>query len=216
MEHQLNLQAAEPVTHAAAREAYRAGDGVAFVLCGHSVGGMLDLVFDNLAALKYRDIYETALVHAFTGCKTNNHCWNTDALHYLFRLGDRDRLRAAGEPLPSPGPFTAYRGVSGVGRNGRSAAWAGPLPWMSRANSRWRGFPTPRSTSPSCKPATSTATRTTATNRSSSRESSPASACLSRKPRSRPARPATARFSATSPCACSVRWESAERPTAVR
>lgn len=34
-------------------------------------------------------------------------------LQELFGSANREALRAAGDPLPGPGPFTVYRGVSG-------------------------------------------------------------------------------------------------------
>ena len=35
----------------------------------------------------------------------------TDTIQFMFDWADRDKLRAAGDPLPGPGPFTVYRGV---------------------------------------------------------------------------------------------------------
>jgi hypothetical protein len=45
--------------------------------------------------------------------RTNHAHWALSELHELFQSADRKALRAAGDPLPGPGPFTVYRGVSG-------------------------------------------------------------------------------------------------------
>jgi hypothetical protein len=99
------------------------GDAVGF-LCkaGNEYG--LDLIYFNEQALKKRDVYESALLHAFIGTRTNNARWSMRDLVYLFGSADRARLRAAGQPLPAP-PFNLYRGVAGRGpaRRVRSFSW---------------------------------------------------------------------------------------------
>jgi hypothetical protein len=85
----------------------------------------LALVFHNHEALAERRLYERALVHAFIGTRTNNYAWPRDVLDWMFAIADRERLRAAGDALPGQGPFTVYRGVSGIGaaRRVRGISW---------------------------------------------------------------------------------------------
>lgn len=47
----------------------------------------------------------------------------------MFALADRDLLLSAGDPLPGPGPFTIFRGVSGrtQARRIRGLSWTGSL-----------------------------------------------------------------------------------------
>jgi hypothetical protein len=91
------------------------GDVEAFLSTATNEAG-LALVFANTEALQRREVYEQALVCAFTSTRTSNRRWTTSVLAELFKQADRQRLRAAGEPLPGPGPFTVYRGVAGCGR----------------------------------------------------------------------------------------------------
>ncbi len=58
-------------------------------------------------------MFERALLVAFISTRTNNAGWSLDDLDLLFKTADRDKLRAAGDSLPSAGPFTVYRGVAG-------------------------------------------------------------------------------------------------------
>jgi hypothetical protein len=85
----------------------------------------LEFVVENLAVLREAGMFERAFLAAFTGTRTNNLHWRLDELASLFRCCDRDRLRAAGDPLPGPGPFTLYRGVAGRGarRRLRGFSW---------------------------------------------------------------------------------------------
>lgn len=88
------------------------------------------LVHDNVDALMERGIYERCLAQAFIGAGVNNRHVQLSVLQGLFEHADRARLRAAGQPLPSPGPFTLYRGVSGRGaaRRVRGMSWTSSLP----------------------------------------------------------------------------------------
>ncbi|QDT55502.1 hypothetical protein Pan44_35460 [Caulifigura coniformis] len=79
----------------------------------------LRFVWINAPLLKHRGMYEQVLLHAYTGAKGNWSHWSICCIERLFNIADRDRLRAAGNPLPSEGPFTLYRGVSGVGQRRR-------------------------------------------------------------------------------------------------
>jgi hypothetical protein len=87
----------------------------------------LALVSWNLAPLRARGLYEAALLDAFTSNARNNSGWPADHLRWLFKIADRERLRACGDPLPGPGPFTVYRGVAGRGaaRRIRGLSWTG-------------------------------------------------------------------------------------------
>ena len=106
-----------------AREAFREGNGEDFA---HTTDNhrSLFLVRDNLRVLKRRGIYEEALVAAFTATHSNNAGWPLPFMEFMFGEADRAKLREAGDPLPSDGPFTIYRGVSHVGhRRGRGFSW---------------------------------------------------------------------------------------------
>jgi len=94
----------------------------------------LHLVYRNHGALLKRGIYETALFDAFINPRVNNRHWPMDDLRFMFEIADRDRLRAAGDPLPGPGPFTIFRGVAGKGpaRRVRGLSWTG-----SRKKALW-------------------------------------------------------------------------------
>lgn len=71
----------------------------------------LEEIFANRSVLKSRGFYERALLDSFV--RTNHAHWALSELRELFESADRKALRAAGDPLPGPGPFTVYRGVSG-------------------------------------------------------------------------------------------------------
>ena len=89
----------------------------------------LSLVARNIAALRARGLYEHALFEAWASTRTNHRNWSLGALRNLFSIADRNRLRAAGDPLPGGGPFTIYRGVAGRGpaRRVRGLSWTGSL-----------------------------------------------------------------------------------------
>jgi hypothetical protein len=82
-------------------------------------GYALDDVFHDRAALLKQGIYEKALLAAFADCALNNARYPVADLALMFKIADRQRLRAAGDPLPGRGPFTLYRGVAGDGRGRR-------------------------------------------------------------------------------------------------
>ncbi|HEX4998925.1 MAG TPA: hypothetical protein VFY29_11905 [Terriglobia bacterium] len=120
----LREQAAAKIAH---------GDVVGF-LAAASNQHALDLVYWNADHLMRLGVYERALVEAFTAQRTNNHRWPLHELSWMFSRGDLGRLRAAGDPLPGPGPFTLYRGVAGHGnaRRVRGLSWTD-----DRAKARW-------------------------------------------------------------------------------
>ncbi len=121
----------DPVSAACRKQAVTAietGD-VRLFLMSASNEHSLDLVWRNVDTLKGRGLYERALLCAFTATRTNNRGWSLDALRLLFRIADRDVIRAIGDPLPGPGPFTIYRGVAGNGsaRRVRGVSWTGDI-----------------------------------------------------------------------------------------
>jgi hypothetical protein len=92
-------------------------------------GWSLRFVYDWAPLLKEHGLYETSLLEAYAGCKTNWRSAPLAALDALFQYADRDRLRAAGDPLPTPLPAVVYRGVGGTGRARRirGVSWTGSL-----------------------------------------------------------------------------------------
>lgn len=101
----------------------------------------LAFVAHNVRALKPRGLYEAALLDAMIMTRTNNHHL-FHAVPWLLAMADSDRLRAAGDALPGPGPFTVYRGVAGrtSARRVRGASWTGSLEvarWFAQRGSAW-------------------------------------------------------------------------------
>jgi hypothetical protein len=82
-------------------------------------GAGLLLVWMNRRLLLKLGGYEQALLYAYIGCRDNWWDYPLAHLRLLFQLADRTKLRAAGDPLPGPGPFTLYRGVAGSQRVSR-------------------------------------------------------------------------------------------------
>jgi len=122
----LDLRTVDPGLHDLARKRFAARDALGFVALTDN-DRALRLVLDNLFALRAAGMYEQALLEALTGVRTNHHRWSLRILIPLLEAADRDRLRAAGGPLPGPGPFTLYRGVHGRG----PARKVGGLHWTS-------------------------------------------------------------------------------------
>jgi hypothetical protein len=100
---------------ASAVSALEAGDVLGFLCCAPNTYG-LHLVLFNRRVLLKRELYERALLHAYAGTRTNWVAWPNREIAGLFACADRQRLRAAGDPLPGPGPFVLFRGVAGRGR----------------------------------------------------------------------------------------------------
>ena len=109
------------------------GDAIGFLIKASNEWG-LNLVYMNQGVLLKRGIYESALLSAFIDTRTSNHGWPLNTLRLLFEIADRDRLRAAGDPLPGAGPFTIFRGVAGRGRARRVRGFS----WTaSREKAEW-------------------------------------------------------------------------------
>lgn len=105
-----------------------AGDVAGFLFAA-SNRDSLDLVAYNARALRKRGLYEAGLLDAFTASRTNNFHYSVGGLKLLFASADRAKLRANGDPLPSDGPFTLYRGVAGraSARRVRGLSWTSSL-----------------------------------------------------------------------------------------
>jgi len=94
----------------------------------------LDLLWRNRVLFESLGIFEAALLDAYQAPRTN--CLHVPAarLRGLFARADRRRLREAGAPLPTGGPFTLFRGVAGNGpaRRVRGLSWT-----SDRAVAEW-------------------------------------------------------------------------------
>lgn len=87
----------------------------------------LRMVLNGCAELMALGLYEKALLEAWIMTRTNRSKWSLGLLRTMFEVADADRMRAASDPLPGPGPFTIYRGVAGRGpaRRVRGLSWTG-------------------------------------------------------------------------------------------
>ena len=106
----------------AALQALEAGD--IFNFFNHASNeNSLWLLLSNAKRFQQLGLYEQAVLYAFKVSRTNHHRILYD-LATMFGWADRKRLREAGQPLPSTGPFTLYRGVAGHGRERRIRAFS--------------------------------------------------------------------------------------------
>jgi hypothetical protein len=120
------LDPIRPVLHDQAREAIEAGDGPGFLrLAGSQYG--IKLVTGNSMILLERGIYEKTLLHALIAPAVSHYRFEMGLLRELIRVANKEKLRAAGDPLPGPGPFTVFRGVAGNKnhRRVRGISWTG-------------------------------------------------------------------------------------------
>lgn len=114
----LDLSSVPPDLHKLAFSYKAAGDLLGLLRLQPS-GARLAFVCDNMRPLKDRGIYEVALLEAYTAPRIGHFGWALGTIEWLFMFADRDKLRAAGDPLPPTEPgdrFTLYRGVAGKGR----------------------------------------------------------------------------------------------------
>lgn len=123
-----------------ALDALKKRDGSAFA-CAGSRGRALGLVFDNMALLKKRGMYEAALLTAFCSVKTNYHHWSLATIKGMFDEADRMKLQSLGITIPAE-PVIAYRAVAGVGKNRRvkGLSWTTSLDmacWFAWRTSSW-------------------------------------------------------------------------------
>lgn len=101
------------------------GDAIGIVI---SVGpGALAFVADNFPALQRRGIYEATLLDAYISNDCNNHGFSLNLLEDLFRMADKEKLRACGDELPEGEWFTIYRGVAGPRHTRRVRAFSWTL-----------------------------------------------------------------------------------------
>jgi hypothetical protein len=123
MTHSLNLRHFPEVLRPRASEAFEEKDAAGFLtLTDNELG--LQVVADNFLPFQECALYEEALLHAWTGCRTNWCRYDPKVLLKLFAHTDRKRLLALGDPLPGPGPFILYRGVAGTRfRHVRGLSW---------------------------------------------------------------------------------------------
>ena len=123
----LKLKSVAPVRRDGAIKCFVDGHGRDFAFAGYSSETMLELIKANQILLKERDIYEEALVAAYTGCKTFHDQASMDDFSNLVSVADREKLRAAGASLPSQPPLTVYRGTGNEEATKSSRAWSWSL-----------------------------------------------------------------------------------------
>lgn len=113
-----------------AREEFKAGDGTSFAMLASS-GDSMAHVARNLYPLIRRDIYEEAFMSAYTAGRVGSESLpESDVLEFLLSWCDRDRLLAAGDPLPKGEIFTLYSGVG----NGADMATVRRVSWTADAS----------------------------------------------------------------------------------
>jgi hypothetical protein len=125
-----------PVLHDQARKAV-ANRNVDLLLFSAGNRWGLPLVAHNIEPLRRLGLYEETLLRALVGSPLGSRNCGSSTLKFLFRMADRARFRAAGEPLPGSGPFVLYRGVTGRGsaRVVRGVSWTASLErakWFAR------------------------------------------------------------------------------------
>jgi hypothetical protein len=81
-------------------------------------------VYDNFKALKEIGKYEEALLSAYVSPRVNCHHYPKGMIEFLFSTGDRDKLLAAGDPIPDQEKFKLYRGVAGKGKHRRVSGFS--------------------------------------------------------------------------------------------
>lgn len=135
------LQFCPAVHHDQVRRALEERDPVRLLI---SVGNdaALPLVFKVFQELLVLSMFEDCLVEAWLSARVNHAGLSNRRLVGLFSLADRERLRAAADPIPNGSSFRLYRGVAGTGRGRRvrGLAWTSDL-----ERARWfaQRFPLP-------------------------------------------------------------------------
>lgn len=131
----VDLTHIEPMLRPMAVAALDEGDADRFLLVADNML-RLHIVEANVAPLKARGIFERSLRVAYVSPRVKPQL-PPRRIAALIERADRAKLRAAGEPLPGPGPFVLYRGVSGRGthRRVRGLSWTLDLEvarWFAR------------------------------------------------------------------------------------
>jgi hypothetical protein len=103
----VNASAFDPILWRPAIEALVRRDASGFLSKADNMDGP-GIVRDNEDLLRDLGIYEAALLHAYVGVRVDT-AVPLD-IKEQFSRADRDRLRAAGEPIPGRGPFVLYQG----------------------------------------------------------------------------------------------------------
>jgi len=103
----------------------------------------LFFVEENLLFLLDTGILEQAVIDVWSGLRVNS-VRTESTFEFLFGFCDRQKLKACGDPLPGPGPFTLYRGRSGKGpaRRIRGFSWTASFERAQRFAER-PGLPDP-------------------------------------------------------------------------
>lgn len=141
-----NLALFDPVLRGNAAAAIESGDAETLLrLLDNTIH--LHFVYKHFEWLREVGQYEKTLLSAFIATRGNNCHWPLSTLKLLFSLANRDALLAAGDPLPSEGPFTVFRGVAGIGRQRkvRGISWTADreqATWFARRAALW-GFANP-------------------------------------------------------------------------
>ncbi len=113
--HKRLLEFVQPSLREEAASALVEGDVRAWLECGNPEKSGLAMVGVGGSDLRALGLYEEALLEAWLYPPVNHGKFPCDLFKVLFEAADADRMRAAGDPLPGPGPFTIYRGVAGRG-----------------------------------------------------------------------------------------------------
>lgn len=147
----MNLDAVPDERHARIKETFEDGDGDSLSAFAYP-NGALQFVADNSEFLMRHGFYEQNLFIAYKSYTPNreplsssteadrgiqketnpilfyaNKSYPQSMLWELFETADRDRLLAAGDPLPGDEPFTIYRGTPSARckESVRGLSWSG-------------------------------------------------------------------------------------------
>lgn len=130
----VNLSGIEPRLAGRAIDGLVDRNGHRFICCCNDNMNGLAIVWRNYDLLQSLGIFESTLLHAYPQVRVNTRHVPAWAVEWLFRMADRERLRAAGEPIPGSGPFVLFRAVAGRGpaRRLRGVSWT-----SSETVARW-------------------------------------------------------------------------------
>jgi len=109
-----NLEPIKPLLRDQALEAIKHRDVVGFLATENTEKG-LEIVACNLRPLLANGLLERAFVEAWIATRTNWVTFPLRTTRRILRHCGRERLRAAGDRIPTGDTFTLYRGVAGLG-----------------------------------------------------------------------------------------------------